>query len=81
MKILLLPDSFKGSLSAHRAASILEEAARKVFPDAEIVSWPVADGGEGTLAVVQKAAGGALLPQRQTHHTLVALAADVGNDS
>lgn len=62
MKILLLPDSFKGSLSAHRAASILEEAARKVFPDAEVVSWPVADGGEGTLALVQKAAGGALLP-------------------
>ena len=37
MKILLLPDSFKGSLSAQRAADILCAAANEVLPDAEIV--------------------------------------------
>ena len=62
MKILLLPDSFKGSLSAFEAADILEKAARAVFPQAEIISYPMADGGEGTMAAIQKVAGGTLLP-------------------
>lgn len=62
MKILLLPDSFKGSLSAFEAADILEKAARAVFPQAEIISYPMADGGEGTMDAIQKAAGGTLLP-------------------
>ena len=46
MKILLLPDSFKGSLSAQRAADILCAAANEVLPDAEVVKLPAADGGE-----------------------------------
>lgn len=62
MKILLLPDSFKGSLSAERAAQVLEDAAHEVFPDAEVVRLPVADGGEGTLEAVRRAVGGAYLP-------------------
>ncbi|WP_288206789.1 glycerate kinase, partial [Sutterella wadsworthensis] len=52
MKILLLPDSFKGSLSAQRAADILCAAANEVLPDAEVVKLPAADGGEGTLEAV-----------------------------
>ncbi|MDO5532783.1 glycerate kinase [Sutterella sp.] len=66
MKILLLPDSFKGSLSSARAANILETAAREVFPDAEIEAFPIADGGEGTLEAMKKACGGALVPVEVT---------------
>ena len=62
MKILILPDSFKGSLSAGQAAAQIERAARKVFPEAQIESFPIADGGEGTLEMIEKAAGGAFLP-------------------
>lgn len=62
MKILILPDSFKGSLSAGQAAAQIESAARKVFPEAQIESFPIADGGEGTLEMIEKAAGGAFLP-------------------
>lgn len=49
MKILMMPDSFKGSLSAKKAAKILEKGFREVFPSAMIDLLPVGDGGEGTL--------------------------------
>lgn len=49
MKIILAPDSFKGSLSASEVADILAEELAKVIPDADIVRIPIADGGEGTL--------------------------------
>ena len=49
MKILLAPDSFKGSLSSQKAISLLKDAARNVFEDCEFVSVPMADGGEGTM--------------------------------
>ena len=49
MKILMMPDSFKGSLSAKKAATILGESFQQVFPSATIELLPVGDGGEGTL--------------------------------
>lgn len=49
MKILIAPDSFKGSLSAVKFCEIAKEAILSVIPDAEIDCMPVADGGEGTL--------------------------------
>ncbi len=49
MKIVIAPDSFKGSLSSVQAASLIAEGVYKVFPHAQIVQIPVADGGEGTL--------------------------------
>lgn len=49
MKIVVAPDSFKGSMTAQQAARAMKAGARRVFPDAEIVSVPLADGGEGTL--------------------------------
>ena len=58
MKILLCPDSFKGALSAPDAARAMAEGWRRVFPDAELVELPVADGGEGTLDVLLAATGG-----------------------
>jgi glycerate kinase len=58
MKILLAPDSFKGSLSAPNAVIALEEGLRRVWQDSEIVRLPVADGGEGVLDVLLAATGG-----------------------
>ena len=52
MRIVLAPDSFKGTLSAAEVCAIEEEAIRKVLPDAQLVSLPLADGGEGTLDVI-----------------------------
>lgn len=55
MKILIAPDSFKGSLSAVKFCEIAEKAINSVLPDAEIDCMPVADGGEGTLECLEKA--------------------------
>ena len=52
MKIVLAPDSFKGSLSAEAVCAALEAGLRRMLPDAEIVQRPMADGGEGTLDAV-----------------------------
>ncbi|MEQ4520951.1 glycerate kinase [Pseudarthrobacter sp. B907] len=49
MRILIAPDKFKGSLTAAEAAAAMAEGALRVYPDAETVQFPVADGGEGTL--------------------------------
>ncbi|MEO7255760.1 MAG: glycerate kinase, partial [Casimicrobium sp.] len=55
MKIVLAPDSFKGSLSAEGVCAALEVGLRRVLPGAEIVKRPMADGGEGTLDAVSHA--------------------------
>lgn len=49
MKILIAPDSFKGSLSATQFCQIATEAILALYPDAQIHSLPLADGGEGTV--------------------------------
>lgn len=59
MKIVLAPQAFKGTLSAGRAADAMSDAARTVFPAAELVRCPVADGGDGTLDALIEATGGA----------------------
>jgi len=61
MKIVLAPDSFKGSLSARDAAEALAKGFQRVFPDAEFVLIPMADGGEGTVEALVDATGGRLL--------------------
>ena len=51
--IVIAPDSFKGSLSAADAAAALERGAREVLPDtATVLTFPMADGGEGSLKTV-----------------------------
>lgn len=52
MKILLAPDKFKGSLSAQGVCQALSEGILKTNPKAEIISKPLADGGDGSLAVL-----------------------------
>lgn len=58
MRILIAPDKFKGSLGAAEVAAQIAAGLREVLPSAEIVQLPVADGGEGTAAVICAAAGG-----------------------
>ena len=59
-KIVIAPDSFKGSLSAVEVADCMEEAIRSVFPEVEVVKIPLGDGGEGTAAALTAALGGNL---------------------
>ncbi len=58
MKLIFAPDSFKGSLSAVESCDILERVTARIFPGAETVSVPVADGGEGTVDALLRAMGG-----------------------
>ena len=47
MKIVFAPDKFKMCMKSSTVCRVLEKAFRTVFPDAELVSVPVSDGGEG----------------------------------
>ena len=58
MKIVIATDSFKGSCSAPDAARAMAAGVRQVFPQAETVCLPVADGGEGTTDALLTALGG-----------------------
>lgn len=49
MKIVVAPDSYKGSLSAEEVGNTIKKAFSLEIPDAEVVVLPMADGGEGTL--------------------------------
>jgi len=62
VKFLFASDSFKGSLSSERTGSLLERAAKEVFPDCVCEALPVADGGEGTVDAVIKAVSGEKIP-------------------
>jgi len=52
MKVVIAPDSFKDSLSALRVAQTIAQGWKEVFPDAETILCPMADGGEGTIEAV-----------------------------
>ena len=58
MKIVIAPDSFKGSLTAIEVSDALEQGVRKVYPDAKIEKMPMADGGEGTVQCLVNATQG-----------------------
>ncbi len=57
-KIILAPDSFKGTMSSIKICSIMESKIKKHFQQAQIVKIPVADGGEGTVECFLEALGG-----------------------
>ncbi len=63
MKIVIAPDSFKGSLTAAEAAEAIETGFRAVYPDAEYVKVPMADGGEGTVQSLVDATSGTIIAQ------------------
>ena len=58
MKVVIAPQSFKGSISAFDAARAMEEGVLRVVPDAETVLVAVADGGDGTLETLVEETGG-----------------------
>ncbi|MHB9038504.1 MAG: glycerate kinase, partial [Armatimonadota bacterium] len=60
MKIVICPDSFKGSLTSVEAADAIKQGVISALADAEIVKIPLADGGEGTLEALVQATGGQL---------------------
>jgi len=66
MKIVIAPDSFKGSLTALQVAEAIEGGFRKIYPDAQIENVPMADGGEGTVQSLVDATGGQLLTELVT---------------
>jgi glycerate kinase len=57
-KIILIPDSFKGTISSSEICGIMAERIRAHYPQAEVVSIPVADGGEGSVDAFLAACGG-----------------------
>ena len=66
MKIVIAPDSYKESLSALEVATQIEAGFREIFPQAEYVKLPVADGGEGTVEAMVAATGGRIVRVRVT---------------
>lgn len=66
MKIVIAPDSYKESLSALDVACAIEAGFREIYPDAEYVKIPVADGGEGTVEAMVAATQGLVIPVKVT---------------
>jgi glycerate 2-kinase len=58
VKVVVAPNAFKGSLSASQAAAAIARGVRQVFPEADIVEVPVADGGDGTAEALVSAHDG-----------------------
>lgn len=61
MKIVIAPDSYKESLSALDVATAIEQGFREIFPQAEYIKLPVADGGEGTVEAMVAATQGRIV--------------------
>lgn len=60
MKIIIAPDSFKESLTALEVAQAIQTGFSRIFPKAEYLLVPMADGGEGTVQSLVDATGGEL---------------------
>lgn len=58
MKIIIAPDSFKGSISSLDAARAIEKGVKSYLPEAETIIIPLADGGEGTIESLVASNGG-----------------------
>ena len=61
MNILIVSDSFKGTLTAEQVCDIIAEAFKETIKNAEIIKLPAADGGEGLCACLHKISGGKLI--------------------
>ena len=66
MKVVVAPDSFKGSLTAVQAAQAMAAGIRDADPSIETVMLPAADGGEGTMSSLVGATGGRNRIRRRT---------------
>ncbi|KTB97488.1 MULTISPECIES: glycerate kinase [Pseudomonas] len=61
MKIVIAPDSFKDSLSAQAVADAIASGLAEVWPHAELIKCPMADGGEGTIEALLAACNGEVM--------------------
>lgn len=59
-KVIIAPDSFKGTMSAREVCRILSEEVKKICPDAEVICIPMSDGGEGMSESYVSLIGGEL---------------------
>jgi len=57
-KIIVVPDSFKGGITSQRFCEISATAIGNIYPDAQVITIPIADGGEGTVDAFISALGG-----------------------
>lgn len=78
MKILIAPDSFKETQSSSQAADSIKAGVVTVFPDAEIETLPVADGGEGTVDALTEGMGGRIIHKTVTGPLGTAVEAEYG---
>lgn len=61
MNIVIAPDSFKESLTALEVAQAIEDGFKKIYPNADYIKVPMADGGEGTVQSLADALQGKLI--------------------
>src|SRR6266702_3699824 len=66
MRIIIAPQSLKGSLTAAEAGQAIATGVETVYPEAEINIVPIADGGEGTVQALVDATGGEIVQQTVT---------------
>lgn len=60
-KAIVIPDSFKGTLSAQQVCDIISERINAHFPQCQIINIPIADGGEGSAQCFVRAKGGRMI--------------------
>ncbi|MCV5960966.1 glycerate kinase, partial [Escherichia coli] len=72
MKVVIAPDSFKESLTAKQVSEAIKTGLVRVWHDAEFVTVPVADGGEGTVQ--------SLIDATQGEQVFTTVTAPLGND-
>ena len=66
MKVVVAIDSFKGSLSSMEAGQAIAEGVKRVYPNADVMVRPLADGGEGTVEALVEGMGGIFVTKEVT---------------
>ncbi|MBD8069100.1 glycerate kinase [Bacillus sp. PS06] len=61
MKVVVAPDSFKGSISAPELCAAVKKGILRIYPSASVIELPLADGGEGTMENLVLASGGSVI--------------------
>lgn len=64
MRIIVAPDSYKGSISALGVANAIEKGIHSVFAEAQVIKIPIADGGEGTVEAMVTATSGKIITEQ-----------------
>ncbi len=67
MKVLIIPNSFKGSISAKAVSQNIARGIKKIRPNFQITEMPFADGGTGTLEIINDILKGRIISTRATN--------------